>query len=242
MVVGNGLTSPNATSSIQVPRGGICVDNDGWCNASTTGRVSAVSYTTGSSDIAENYYSFEPLEAGEIVMTLGGDKVVKAGSSTDPIIGVVSTKPGIILGLDNDISQDNQYPVTLSGRVPVKVNLDGGEIKTGDRITVSNTSGVGMRAGTSSLPAQAASKPSALLWKILTELLCNEPDGTKFYNRRRDREDFDIREFKPVPARLGRRTNNQKSRTKNNGQRNIKSPIWNCESRIWKILWPPLPY
>jgi hypothetical protein len=38
-------------------------------------------------------------------------------------------------------------PLALSGRVPVKVSLEGGEIHIGDRITLSSISGVGMKAG-----------------------------------------------------------------------------------------------
>ena len=99
--------------------------------SSTTGRVSAVSYTTGSSDIAENYYSEEQLEPGDIVAARGGESVGKASSTTDPIIGIISTNPGFVLGLDNDNSQENKYPVALTGKVPVKVNLEGGDIKIG---------------------------------------------------------------------------------------------------------------
>ncbi len=136
-------------------------------NVDVGGSVSASSFNTVSSDVAENYPTNDiSLEAGDIVAPvafprsdLGSDKVFieKAGSSTDSIIGVVSEKPGVLLGnsfprsdLGNGSLTATTIPVALSGRVPVKVNLDGGEIKIGDRITVSNTSGVGMRAGTSS--------------------------------------------------------------------------------------------
>jgi hypothetical protein len=161
LVVGSGSTT-EAAKSIQVPYGGICVDNDGWCNASTTGRVSAVSFLTSSSDLAENYQAFENnLEAGDIVAitntnltnnNIGPSEtygLMKAKSGTS-IIGVISTKPGITLGLDNDnVNTTNQKPVALSGRVPVKVNLEGGPILPGDQITISSLSGIGTKATSS---------------------------------------------------------------------------------------------
>jgi hypothetical protein len=149
LVVGDGLAATEATSSIQVPRGGICVDNDGWCNASTTGRVSARSFNTGGSDIAENYASDELLEAGDVVITKGNETIGKADASTvSSIIGVVSSSPGFILGLDEDLTPAlTQYPVALVGRVPVKVSLENGLIKVGDKLTISSTMpGVAMKA------------------------------------------------------------------------------------------------
>jgi hypothetical protein len=44
----------------------------------------------------------------------------------------------------------NGQPVALSGRVPVKVNLDGGPIFAGDAITLSSVPGVGAKATTTS--------------------------------------------------------------------------------------------
>jgi len=61
----------------------------------------------------------------------------------DNLFGVISTQPGVLLG---DII--NGRPVALKGRVPVKVNSEGGNIKIGDRITVSSVAGVGTKATT----------------------------------------------------------------------------------------------
>jgi hypothetical protein len=142
-----GQTGQTITQAgLQVVNGGICVDNDGNCTASTSGRVSAVSYTTGSTDLAENYFSSTTLAAGNIVMTDGGAQVTLA-MNTKKVLGVISTKPGVILGLGNDGLLPGQYPVALSGRVPVSVNLENGPIHTGDRITLSRSApGVGARA------------------------------------------------------------------------------------------------
>ncbi len=140
-----GSLSTAVQAGIRIGFGGLCADNDGSCTASTTGRISAVSYTTGATDLAENFVGTEPLQAGDIVMTNGGDTVGKA-NGTNSVIGIVSTKPGIILGLENDNENPNHYPIALSGRVPVKVNTENGLIKKGDRITLSSISGVGTKA------------------------------------------------------------------------------------------------
>ncbi|NOY35759.1 MAG: fibronectin type III domain-containing protein [bacterium] len=142
-----GVSSTAQQAGIQIGYGGLCVDNDGSCTASTTGRVSAVDYTTGSTDLAEIYYSSEALEPGDIIAAAGGSSITLASQSNkEAIIGAISTKPGIILGMENDYPQPDQYPVALSGRVPVKVNDEGGEIKVGDAISLSSVSGVGKKA------------------------------------------------------------------------------------------------
>jgi hypothetical protein len=147
LTIGDGTTNNNA--GIQVGYGGICVDNDGSCNASTTGRVSAVSYHTGNSDLAETYFSNENLKAGEVVYIKGGLSVGRAGDSNkDKVIGVVSTKPGLLLGFDDTSLKvgEKSYPIALKGRVPVRLSNENGEIKAGDELMLSSVSGVVMKA------------------------------------------------------------------------------------------------
>jgi hypothetical protein len=147
-----GQLNQTATSAgLIIGYGGLCVDNDGFCFASTTGRISAVSYTTGSTDLAENYFSSTTLDVGDIVMSAGGETITLGmQSESKRVLGIISTKPGIILGLDEHTPLTGEYPVALSGRVPVKVSLSGGVIKIGDRITLSSVPGVGMKANSTS--------------------------------------------------------------------------------------------
>ncbi|HEY4500348.1 MAG TPA: hypothetical protein VJH25_00975, partial [Candidatus Paceibacterota bacterium] len=72
-------------------------------------------------------------------------------TSSMPILGVVSTAPGFWLGGFNDelYPDDIKLPIALAGRVPLKVNNEGGAISVGDRITLSGVSGVGMKQTTS---------------------------------------------------------------------------------------------
>jgi hypothetical protein len=147
-----GQTGQTATQAgLQIGNGGICVDNDGTCTASTSGRITAVQYNTANSDLAERYYSDESLSTGDIVSTKGKYFIGSAGSTNDSVIGVVSTKPGIVLG-DGEapLSDLPSYPIALAGRVPVKISDQNGPIHKGDRIILSDIPGVGMREGTTS--------------------------------------------------------------------------------------------
>jgi hypothetical protein len=92
-------------------------------------------------DVAE---AFEPTEAmgpADIVAAVDADHIKKATAAEAHLtIGVVSTRPGFLLG--NPRLQSPVY-IALSGRVPVKVN---GPVQLGDYITISSTPGVGQVA------------------------------------------------------------------------------------------------
>lgn len=156
--VGIGTTSPaqglhigSAASgkNVQIANGWLCVDNNDTCTgASTAGTVYAVgTYTTGA-DVAENYPTSDAsLEAGDVVAADGTTpvQVVKA-TSTSPILGVVSTKPGVLLNgykpLTDVVSSSSAtattVPVALSGRVPVKVSEENGPVQPGDYLVASS--------------------------------------------------------------------------------------------------------
>jgi len=80
----------------------------------------------------------------EVVMKTETTVVIKkAEKPYDPgILGVVSTKPGVLLSG----YLENSRPVALVGRVPVKVGDKNGPITIGDPITSSDIPGVGMKA------------------------------------------------------------------------------------------------
>lgn len=160
LVVGSGNLD-QGLRSIQIPYGGLCVDDDGWCEPTVAGKISAVSYATEHSDLAENYQAFEiGLSPGDIITFTDlsdlpdGEPVdifgLRKARQQNEVVGIISTTPGITLGSLKKGKSDDQLPVALTGRVPVKVNLEGGEIKVGDQIVLSTVPGVGARA-TSSL-------------------------------------------------------------------------------------------
>jgi hypothetical protein len=145
--IGDGTT--NNSAGLQIGYGGICVDNDGTCTASTTGKITSMSSAVGHSDLAEMYFSSESLEPGEIVYSKGALSIGRADEDTKGLVlGVVSTNPGLTMGFDDKslIGGQKGYPIALSGRVPIKLSTENGPIKTGDKITLSSIPGVGMKA------------------------------------------------------------------------------------------------
>ncbi|HEU4677157.1 MAG TPA: NosD domain-containing protein, partial [Candidatus Paceibacterota bacterium] len=152
IIAANGSTTigdGSVAAGLQIPYGGICVDNDGSCVSTTTGQIRSVTSATGNSDLAEMYFSKEALRSGEIVALAGGLSIEKADASSSPnVIGVVSTKPGLVLGFDDTslVTGEAPYPVGLKGRVPIRLSTENGPIKKGDRITLSSVPGVGMKA------------------------------------------------------------------------------------------------
>jgi sugar lactone lactonase YvrE len=152
--IGNiGGPPPGAGSKagIEINTGGLCVDNDGSCYASTSGRISSVTATLGNSDIAEIYSSDDQLEDGEIVYASGFGKVARATQAQAyAVIGIVSTDPGLTLGHHPDLILVNEYPIALAGRVPVQVNLENGPIAAGDQLALSSVPGEAARASSTS--------------------------------------------------------------------------------------------
>jgi len=103
---------------------------------------------TADADVAENYPSIHHLQPGEIVIPdpNRAQSVIRSQVEYDAsLMGVVSTSPGLLLG-SSDSQNNSQYPIALSGRVPIRVSLSNGPIKIGDAITSSSIAGVGIKA------------------------------------------------------------------------------------------------
>lgn len=113
-------------------------------------------------DLAEYYYSNTPLEAGDVVAIQPDQPagIDKSGSRYQKnLLGVVSTKPGIILGP----AAPNAYPIALSGRIPVKITNENGEIRVGDMLTSSSKPGYAMKATTAgSVLGRVLNEPYAM--------------------------------------------------------------------------------
>ncbi|MBN1915368.1 hypothetical protein JW796_00005, partial [Candidatus Dojkabacteria bacterium] len=118
-----------------------------------TSNIYSKSTSINNFDIAEEYEVEDmSIEAGDVVRfkKSSTNKLVieKTGEAYDRgVIGVISTEPGVYLKGWGEENKENGRPVGLVGRVPVKVNLEGGEIEKGDYITASSVAGVGMKAG-----------------------------------------------------------------------------------------------
>ncbi len=151
--MGLGTTSPASKLTVV---GSACISGGVGATAActtTAGHISAVSFDTASVDLAENYETTDSsITAGDIVAVDPDvdESVIKATPSlakegAGGVLGIVSTKPGMLLGAnENNL---NLRAVALAGRVPVKFSNENGEIKRGDNLTISSsTPGVAMKA------------------------------------------------------------------------------------------------
>jgi hypothetical protein len=98
-------------------------------------------------DVAEYFKVDDKVEPGDLISlsSLNANTYIKTRKLKDAnVIGVVSTAPTLT------INQPDGVPVGLTGRVPVKVTNENGEIKIGDYLTASSTPGHAMKASGSS--------------------------------------------------------------------------------------------
>jgi hypothetical protein len=146
---------------------GVCHSGTDLDVATTTTRT-LVACSAAPNDYAEFYPAEVGVEAGDIVATTpnmltyeaqGADaetgivyslgqkqiSIIKKASAGDSALGIISTAPYQTIGKDIPTSA-NRKPLALSGRVPVKVNNEGGAISAGDKITLSSVPGVGRKA------------------------------------------------------------------------------------------------
>ena len=156
-------TTTSATSWNLTVQGGVCISAGKACPATRVSGGLRVE-TTGSIaddpgdifvDIAESYPSSELMGPGEIAQidTGASDKaVVKKAVTGSAVIGIVSTAPAIAInGADltigpSRIATSTRPHIALTGRVPVRVSLENGIIKKGDRVSASSVSGIGRKA------------------------------------------------------------------------------------------------
>ncbi len=149
--VGIGTTTPASKLTVV---GSACISAGTGATAActtTAGHISAVSFDTASVDLAENYPTTDQsITAGDVVAVDPDhdESIVKAlrqSSGQSPaVIGIVSTKPGMLLGASE--KDTSLRPVALAGRVPVKFSNENGTIKRGDNLTISSsTPGVAMK-------------------------------------------------------------------------------------------------
>jgi len=134
--------------------------------ANGTAPTSATAYElrdcsgTPAADYAEMYPVASDVEPGDLVapgsesvLTKDGDQITKLIKTNKPyqetMIGIISDPTKITdfnaIGYNID-EKDNPQPVSLSGRVLVKVSTENGPIEPGDLLTSSSIPGVAMKA------------------------------------------------------------------------------------------------
>jgi hypothetical protein len=175
--VGIGTSSPASTLTVV---GSLCVHATGTCGTAS-GTIYATNAVVQDIDLAENYTAADPnITAGDIVAldtsATSTNGVIRLAEYGDQLFGVISTKPGLLLGQ----AIPDSKPVALKGRVPLKVNMDGGPIEIGDAITISTEPGVGMKATTTvqtiGIALEATSTPGQIEVFVQTETHFSQED------------------------------------------------------------------
>ena len=149
-----GIGTDDPESTMQVTGGGLCVGSDANCNTdnNTEGTVYSSSTSMTTYDVAEMYPTKDTSVTGATVVSLdpnNGVFVQRATHGDKRLLGVVSLEPAVILGgfNGNQFVGEIQHAIALSGRVPVEVTTENGNIVIGDELTVSRTqSGAAMKA------------------------------------------------------------------------------------------------
>jgi hypothetical protein len=106
------------------------------------------SFHSGGADFAEMLPMGEAaLEAGDVLAVAADGRLVRSDRPYQlSLVGVCSTKPGVVGDLFSDLADEHKVPLAIVGIVPVKVCDEGGAIRPGDLLTSSSRPGVAMRA------------------------------------------------------------------------------------------------
>jgi hypothetical protein len=109
------------------------------------GSFSGTGFFSGSADVAEWVAVSEAIEPGDILeLDTARPRLYRLSqnSCSALIAGVVSSQPGMVLGVTRPA--EGQALLALSGIVPVKVTNEGGSIQPGDLLVSSSTPGYAM--------------------------------------------------------------------------------------------------
>jgi hypothetical protein len=99
------------------------IANDGTFNGTAT--------SANWSDLAEKYLADKGYEHGDL-LAVGGEKEVTLYKRGMAIAGVISTRPGVRMNVNEDNMEDPLWPfIALKGRIPCKIN---GTAQKGDYI------------------------------------------------------------------------------------------------------------
>lgn len=119
---------------------------------------------TGGADFAERldvHGDRAALSPGDVlVISLGADRAVERSNEafSTAVIGVHSTRPGVLAGAPDTGEPLVGVPVAITGIVPCKVTAENGAIERGDLLVTSSTPGHAMRAGISPPPGAVLGK------------------------------------------------------------------------------------
>jgi hypothetical protein len=155
---------------------GFAVDVAGTLHA-TAVSADTVTATNGINavyqDVAEWVPASEKLDAGTVVVVspdVSNEITPSSRVYQTSVAGVVSDKPGVLLG----VGADTKAKIATTGRVKVKVDASGGAIRPGDLLVTSGKRGVAMKSRPISVGGVEIHRPGTLVGKALEPLESGE--------------------------------------------------------------------
>lgn len=119
---------------------------------------------TGGADFAERLDvrgDAQALEPGDVlVISASADRAVELAATpfSTAVIGVYSTRPGVLAGASDSDDPMRGVPVAITGIVPCKATAENGAIHRGDLLVSSSIPGHAMRAGLAPAPGTVIGK------------------------------------------------------------------------------------
>jgi len=164
--IGPKFAPPSMGGTNAIPGNGLAatvrLDVDGDINM--TGNINA-KYQ----DVAEWVDSSADLKAGTVVVLDGShdNQVMPSAHSYDTsVAGVVSERPGIVLGE----AAENREKVATTGRVKVYVDATKSPIHIGDLLVTSDTPGMAMKSVPMSINGRSFHQPGTIIGKALESM------------------------------------------------------------------------
>lgn len=150
---------------------GVTLDVSGTLHADTITSTNGI--TAVYQDLAEWVPASEQVDAGTVVVVTP-DATNEVSPSTrayqTSVAGVVSDKPGVLLGKGGD----DKAKIATTGRVKVKVDASRGAIRPGDLLVTSDKRGVAMKSQPVSVGGMEIHRPGTLVGKALEPLASGE--------------------------------------------------------------------
>jgi hypothetical protein len=142
-------------------------------NLRVDGEVTGTNIKAQYQDLAEWVPSNSDLEPGTVVIldrAVGNGVTASSGAYDTTVAGVVSAKPGIILG-EEGLAKEK---IATTGRVRVKVDASAGPIAIGDLLVTSPKSGRAMKSSPIEVGGFGIHRPGTILGKALEPLPSGE--------------------------------------------------------------------
>jgi len=150
--VGIGTTNPTATLEIN---GNVKIDGNLYFGSNTTPQSAPYAGCTGgdyaeSVNVSGDYSKFEPGDVLVIAPDSSGDVVRSTEPYSTLVVGIYSTKPGVVGRRQTTAKGPDEIPMAMLGIVPTKVSAENGPIRRGDLLVTSSNAGYAMKGTDSS--------------------------------------------------------------------------------------------